>query len=118
MTTWLEPLRVLRRKRFSANGLIPGRIIGVTPAAVPRVGLGTHRSVLVRLLARPDAEVPSFADSAHDARGRSGADGVAAELLHDRLVVFRQRLHQLFRLHLNDLVAARLELSQKLWQRQ
>ena len=58
----------------------------------------------------------SFAKSTNNAGGGAGAH-IVAELFHDRLVVLRQSLHRLFRLNLHDLIAAGLQLNQKLWQR-
>jgi hypothetical protein len=58
----------------------------------------------------------SFADSAYYARSRPSADCAATELFHDCIVVFRKRRHRVFGLNLDDLVAIRLQLSQKFWQ--
>ena len=55
-----------------------------------------------------------FLKGTHNARGRTGAH-VIAELLHDRLVVLRQGLRPLFRPNLHYLVAADLQLSEKVW---
>src|SRR5665647_2339495 len=56
------------------------------------------------------------ADSAHDSRDWPCVDRVAAELFHDRIVIVRQRLHWLSRLHLHDFVAVCLELDEQFWQ--
>src|SRR5262245_45781345 len=54
-----------------------------------------------------------LADRADDTRGRPVADGWQLLVLEDQLVIGRDRLHGILRLHEDDLVAAGLEVVEQ-----